>query len=112
MARHPAFRFRRLLAALFWLALLVPASPVSADGKYYAREAKVGPGIPYQRALIAFNGEREILVVQSRYENRGEQPLREIGWIVPLPAVPRVGTMEPKPNRSFSALPLLEHICA
>jgi hypothetical protein len=75
MTRHPAFSFRRLLAALFWLALLVPASPVLADGKYYAREAKVGPGIPYQRAMIAFNGEREILVVQSRYENRGEQPL-------------------------------------
>ena len=55
--------------------------------------------------MIAFNGEREILVVQSRYENRGEQPLREIGWIVPLPAVPRVGTMEPyQAERTFRNL--------
>lgn len=105
MTCHPAFSVRGVLAALFWLTLLAPASPVLADGKYYARETKVGPGIPYQRALVAFNGEREILVVQSRYENRGEQPLREIGWIVPLPAVPRVGTMEPyQAERTFRNL--------
>ena len=35
MTRHPAFSFRRVLAALFWLALLAPASPVLADGKIY-----------------------------------------------------------------------------
>lgn len=105
MTRHPAFSFRRVLAALFWLALLAPASPVLADGKYYAREAKVGPSVPYQRAMISFNGEREILVVQSQYKNRGQTPLRDLGWIIPLPTVPEVGTMEPyRAERLFSRL--------
>ena len=49
------------------LALLLPAAPVLADGKFYVRE-EVPPGVPYQRAIIAFDGEKELLVLQSKYE--------------------------------------------
>jgi len=51
-------------------------------------------GVDLLLVLIAFDGSRELLVVQSRYQ--GNASPGEIGWIVPVPAVPKVGTMSPE----------------
>jgi len=60
-----------------------------ADGKFFGQE-KVPPGIPYQRAFIAHNGEKELLIVQSKFDGKA----REFGWVVPVPSVPEVSSME------------------
>jgi len=66
-ASRPRTRARWWLAfAVLLFQLVGTSTPAMADGAYYSRRL-VPPGVPYQRALIAFNGEREILVVQSRY---------------------------------------------
>lgn len=85
---------RGLLLALL-LHLGLTALPASADGKYYAAADRIPPYLPYQRALIAFDGEREILVVQSKFQGVGNEPLGDIGWVVPVPALPQVGTLSP-----------------
>jgi hypothetical protein len=85
---------RGLLLALL-LHLGLTALPASADGKYYAAADRIPPYLPYQRALIAFDGEREILVVQSKFQGAGDEPLGDIGWVVPVPALPQVGTLSP-----------------
>jgi hypothetical protein len=82
-----------LLALLFHFGLT--ANPASADGKYYSVADRAPPHLPYQRALIAFDGEREILVVQSKFQGAGDDPLDDIGWVVPVPALPQVGTLSP-----------------
>lgn len=88
-----ARRWLLLLAGVLLLAFL--PLQASADGKYYGREASIPPHLPYQRAIIAFDGEREVLVVQSKFQATDDAPLGDLGWIVPVPAVPRVGTMTP-----------------
>ncbi len=80
---------------LILLALVSSSIPVStlADGKVYINYEKVPPTIPYQRALIFHHKQTQTLILQSRYQSveQGEQ----IGWIVPLPSPPEVGTMKP-----------------
>ena len=51
------------ISALFLLLLFCGQS--FADGKFYARGTPP-PGVPYQRALVVFDGEREVLLVQSQ----------------------------------------------
>lgn len=85
----------RLLLLGVLLQLGLTAMPASADGKYYAKHIERVPSVPYQRALIAFDGEREILVVQSKFQGDADVRLGDIGWVVPVPAVPEVGTMSP-----------------
>lgn len=77
---------RRLLVLLLIAALLTARpSPAFADGKYFGRiTAAVEPGIPHQAAIVAFRDGVQTLIVQSTVSADGE----EVGWILPLPAVP------------------------
>ncbi len=77
---------RRLLVLLLIAALLTARpSTACADGKYFGRiTAAVEPGIPHQAAIIAFRDGVQTLIVQSTVSADGE----EVGWILPLPAVP------------------------
>ncbi|MHC4473770.1 MAG: DUF2330 domain-containing protein [Planctomycetota bacterium] len=76
-----------LLAAL----LALPAA-ARADGKFFAGD-RVPPDLPYQRALLRFDGAEETLLLQSKYEGQG--PVVDFGWVVPVPAVPEVGSVAP-----------------
>jgi hypothetical protein len=76
------------------ITLLLGTGDCLADGKFFS-PGSIPPDVPFQRAIVVFDGEREILVVQSKYDASSEQGLRALGWVVPVPTVPEVGTMAP-----------------
>lgn len=77
------------------LALLLSSSlPALADGMFYWPEP-VPPGVPYQRALLLFDGQYETLIVQSQYRLPAA-PEEEFGWVVPVPSVPDLASMDPQ----------------
>ena len=76
---------RRLAEAL--LILLLFDSVARADGVVIPSRAVAEPvRTPDQRALVAFDGSTETLVVETTFEGAG----RDFAWIVPLPAKPVV----------------------
>jgi len=76
---------RPVLAAMALLVAL--AATAWADGVVIPSRAVVGPvRTPDQRALLAFDGTTETLVVETTLQGDG----REFAWVVPLPAVPKV----------------------
>jgi hypothetical protein len=89
---------RRRITATLSLALvlvLVSSSLARADGKFYARE-RVPPGVPYQRAILMYDDGKETLILQSRFGPSGKsEPGAALGWVVPVPAVPELGSMTP-----------------
>src|SRR5206468_3677415 len=91
---------RRLLAGL---VLLLWAVSAWADGVVVSGRAVVKPArTPDQRALLAFDGKQETLVIETTVQGEG----RDFAWIVPLPAFP-------KTEESTSGLfPSLESTCA
>jgi len=74
---------------------LVPSLAL-ADGKFYDGRDHVAPGIPFQRAAIFFDGQRETLVVQSSYERGLHGGEGDLAWVVPVPAMPEVRALEAK----------------
>lgn len=65
-----------------------------ADGKFYFYE-EIPVSLPYQGALIVFNGKEEILTIQSRYKlDSHKEDNHELGWIVPVPSVPEITSMK------------------
>jgi hypothetical protein len=74
------------------LLLLAVALPVWADGKFYSYE-EIPPEIPYQRALLAFAGGQETMVLQSKYQVTASQTA-SVGWVVPVPSVPDLDSID------------------
>jgi hypothetical protein len=77
------------------ILVFVAAAPGAlADGKFFIGEG-VPPDLPYQRAVLFFTGDREALVLQSRWAfPGGATTAPEIEWVVPVPAVPEVGALD------------------
>ncbi len=85
---------KRTAVFLSLLLSLAVAGPVLADGKFYWSES-IPPSIPNQRALLWFDGARETLLLQSKYQtptSTGEP----FGWVVPVPAAPDLASMDPR----------------
>lgn len=77
------------------LLMIVASLAITAkgDGKFFVRE-QVPAGIPYQRAILLFNGGQETLILQSKYDLPQSAAADSLGWIVPVPAVPELATMD------------------
>ena len=84
-------------AVLVIAILLHLSGSAFADGKFYTEPEKVPPDLPYQRALIAHDGARELLILQSKFEGEA----KDFGWVVPLPSVPELASMEPADTRAL-----------
>ena len=84
---------KKAVLLLVLAALLMGGVPVLADGMFYWTES-IPPEIPYQRALLLFDGGYETLIVQSKYRMPGSST-EEFGWVVPVPSVPELASVEP-----------------
>ncbi len=62
------------------------------NGKFFVE--KVPPDIPYQRAFILFHEGSETLVLQSKYEFSHSEAIDNLGWIVPVPSVPEIASVD------------------
>ena len=80
-----------------FLALMLICGAVSniayGDGKFFGLE-KVPVGVPYQRAILLYKGGKETLILQSKYKTAADSDGNSIGWIVPVPTVPELASMD------------------
>ena len=78
---------------IFWLWALIVISNISyGDGKFYLE--KVPVGVPYQRAILLFEDGKETLVLQSQYKTIEIDDANSIAWVVPVPSVPELATID------------------
>jgi hypothetical protein len=84
---------KRKSLVLVLAILLISSVPALADGKFYWPEP-VPPEIPYQRALLLFDGQQETLILQSKYRVASSATADSFGWVVPLPSVPELASMD------------------
>ena len=90
-ARHGAWAVRAILFVAFGRLALLPAL---ADGCFVFRWNKdIDIKEPTQKAIIVYDAGREDLLLQVKYEG----PLKEFGWLIPVPSLPTVekGSMQP-----------------
>ncbi len=91
---------KAILRILFSLvAIGVLCERAQADGKFFTE--KVPANIPYQRAFILFYEGSEILVLQSKFELSQLADVNLLGWVVPVPSVPEVGSTNPADAEGF-----------
>jgi Uncharacterized protein conserved in bacteria (DUF2330) len=73
----------RLASAL--LLFLVLLSVANADGKFFRPKLQEAtPTIPYQRAVLKFDGYEQVMLVESTLNG----PPATYGWVIPLPKKP------------------------
>lgn len=80
----------RYVLLLFAVGLM--GGRADADGKFYGE--KIPPGIPYQRAFLLFHEGSETLVLQSKYELPQTADANSLGWVVPVPSVPEIASVD------------------
>jgi hypothetical protein len=80
------------------LVLIVTSGIVRGDGKFFYLE-KVPVDIPYQRAVLVFEDGKETLVLQSKYKTVGVEDVNSIAWVVPIPSIPELASMDAKEAR-------------
>jgi hypothetical protein len=80
------------------LAAVVGAfcNAAQGDGKFFIVPDRVPPDVPYQRAILLFHESRETLILQSKYDAAASAVSDTLGWVVPVPAVPEVASVEPE----------------
>jgi hypothetical protein len=89
----------RLFLLLFILTIAFNAA--YGDGKFVrTRLEKVPIGIPYQRAILMYEAGKETLILQSKYEATTSDA-NLIAWIVPVPSVPELATMDADAARAL-----------
>jgi len=90
-----------------WAILLLLAFPsvvARGDGVFIGGE-KVPVGVPYQRAVIIYGGGKETLIVQSKYELQPGQTAPTLAWVVPVPSVPEMASVDAvSAERAFRSL--------
>jgi len=84
---------KKAVLLLVLAAMLSGSVPVLADGMFYWTEP-IPPEIPYQRALLMFDGGYETLIVQSKYR-MSASATEAFGWVVPVPSVPELAGVDP-----------------
>ena len=75
------------------MALIFNSGVAQGNGKFFHLE-KVPVKVPYQRALLMFEDGEETLVLQSKYKTVGTQDGNSIAWVVPVPSVPELSSMD------------------
>ena len=64
-----------------------------SDGRMYIPD-RVPADIPYQRAFLIHHEGFETLILQSKYEFSQSADVNSIGWVVPVPAVPELASVD------------------
>src|SRR5688572_22797517 len=72
-------------AFAMFLLLLTTFGTALADGKFFrSKLIEAEPTIPFQRAVLKFDGREQIMLVESTLSG----PQGDYGWVIPLPAKP------------------------
>jgi hypothetical protein len=75
------------------LIVVIVCGTAFGDGKIFIGEG-VPADIPYQRAFIIFNENTEALILQSKYELSQSASVDSLGWVVPVPSVPEITSVD------------------
>src|SRR4030043_1442775 len=82
---------KRKLCILMFILWVIPKIAFG-DGKFFHERIPVG--IPYQRAVLLLEDGTETLILQSKYKTTEIDDANSIGWVVPVPAVPELASMD------------------